>query len=116
MVGFSLGGEIVFEILKIRKFDNIKKVVLICSINPEKSISFKHPEIVNIYSPKDLITKYAIKVLEPFHGGKRLIGKNVKNVIVSDMRHRDFVFDKIIKKGRYKGKTITQLVNLMLGD
>jgi hypothetical protein len=110
IIGISLGGDIILETIKGKYFDNIKKVLLVCSVNEIKNIRFKHPEIINVYSKKDKLEDLAIKVFSPIHGGEKLTGKNVKNIVLPSMDHKDFCYDNPICTGKYKGIPITSLV------
>ena len=116
LVGVSLGGDIILEVIRGNKYNNLKKIVLVCSINEIKNISFEHPKIVNIYSRKDNFSRIAIELYSPIHGGDRLIGKNVENVEIPNMTHDEFCNDAEIKGGKYKGKSVTWLVKHFLTD
>lgn len=114
LVGVSLGGEIILETLKNQNYKNIKKVILVCSINEMKQIEFKHPPIVNIFSEEDKFAQLAIKLYSPIHGGERLYGKAIENIEIPQMQHADFCSDVKIKEGKFKGKRVTELIALFL--
>ncbi len=114
LVGVSLGGEIILELLPELKNHEIKRIILVCSTNENKNINFNSTEIINIFSEKDLFAKFAIEILSPFHGGQRLYGKNIKNVLIPEMTHDEFCSDSYIKKGIYKGKSVTSVINSFL--
>jgi len=116
LVGISLGGEIILEVLQKIKNHSVKKVILVCSTNENKNIKLNSTKITNIFSEKDLFARFAIEILSPFHGGQKLYGKNVKNVLIPEMTHDEFCSDSKIKKGKYKGKSITEIVNSFLVD
>lgn len=113
LVGISLGGDIALEAAK--DFDGlVSKVVLICSTNTVRNVSFARTEVINIYSPYDLFAEIAAKILAPINGGTVLEGKNVKNILIEGFSHDEFCANERIKSGPFKGKTITQLVNRFL--
>jgi len=114
LIGLSLGGEIALKTAK--KFDDktIDKIILICSTNTNKKISFKNIKIINIYSVYDLFVRISTKILAPIHGGIELKGKNTINIPIKDFGHDDFCRNKKIKSGKYKDKTITQLIKSFL--
>jgi hypothetical protein len=116
LVGISLGGEIILEVLQKIKNHSVKKVILICSTNENKNIKLNSTQIINIFSEKDLFSKFAIEILSPFHGGQKLYGKNIKNVLIPEMTHDEFCSDSHIRRGKYKGKSVTEIVNSYLID
>ena len=81
LIGISLGGDIILKTLKKNRYSNIKKIILVGSINEIKNINFEHPQIINIFSDKDKFAQIAIEVYFPIHGGERLFGKNVVNML-----------------------------------
>jgi len=116
LIGISFGGDIILKTIRKDKFPNVKKIILIGSINKEKEITFGSPPIVNIYSKKDHLAEFVIGLLSPLNGRKALNGRNVKNVVIPSMTHKDFCYDNVIKKGEFKGKSILGLVNFFLKD
>ncbi|MFC1740978.1 hypothetical protein ACFL3V_00390 [Nanoarchaeota archaeon] len=110
IVGISMAGDIILDVIKDAN-PQVSRVILACSVNGHTKIDFPHPRIINIYSDKDRFVQMAIDVYSPFFGGKRLEGKDVKNVVIPNFTHDEFCSDVRIKKGRFKGKRITQLVN-----
>ncbi len=113
LIGISLGGAISLEAVEKEKNNSVNKIILVCSTNEDKTPDFD-TKIINIYSEKDLFARLATKVLAPVHGGQKLHGKHVVNVQIPDMTHDEFCADSRIKKGKYKGKSITQLINYFL--
>lgn len=116
LIGISLGGEIILEAISRCHPKNVKKAILICSINERRKVSEKGLKIVNIYSLRDDFAGAAIDALSFFNGSERLLGKNVLNINLSDMSHADFCTNKVIRKGKYKGQTPIDLVNMYLED
>ncbi len=114
LVGVSLGGDIILETLQKSSQDNINKIVLVGSINENKKISFPHNKIFNIYSEKDNFAKLAINFYSPILGGIKLEGKKIKNILLPKIKHDDFCKDSKIKSGKFKGKSITQLITSIL--
>lgn len=114
IVGISLGGEIALETLK--KFDNlkIKKIVLVCSTNEQSTGPRSNIPIVNIYSENDLLAKFAIKILAPFHGGQKLLGTFIKNIILPDTTHDEFCSNAKIKSGKFRNLRVTEVINKFL--
>lgn len=111
LIGISAGGEIILETLKEKNIEpRLKKAILLASLNETTNIESKVP-IINIYSPYDLFLKIAIKTFAPIHGGLKLVGKNIKNIKLPKITHDEFCSAKKIKQGKYKNKTIVQLVN-----
>lgn len=116
IVAVSLGTKIVLDVIKNMENENIKKIVLVCGVNDYRKSNFKHQKIINIYSMEDSFSGLAISIYAPFSGGKKLVGKNIKNVIVPGMTHDDFSSNEKIKSGKFKGRTITQLINYFLNE
>lgn len=116
LAGISIGGEIILEAIKGMHFKNVKKAILVCSINEVHKISGKHTKIINLYSSRDGLAEAVIDALSFFDGSKRLLGKNITNINVPGMDHADFCTDAVIQKGRYKGKRPSELVNIFLKD
>lgn len=114
LVGTSLGGDIILEILKEVNHANIKKIILVCSINEIKNLNFPHPKIYNIFSKADKLAELAINFYSPFNGGEIILGKNVKNIIIPKFDHADFCDDGKIKSGKYKGMKMTELISFFL--
>jgi pimeloyl-ACP methyl ester carboxylesterase len=114
LIGISLGGDIALEAAKSFDDGTIKKIVLICSTNTTTQLDYKNIKVVNIFSPYDIFAKIAAKVLAPIHGGIILQGKNVKNIPIENFSHDEFCANKKIKSGKYKGWTITRLINQLL--
>ena len=110
LVGVSLSGKIIIDVIQEKFYKNISKVVLVCSVNDLNKINFKHPAIINIYSKKDNFAKLAIDFYSPFHGGQKLNGENIKNIILPNMSHNEFCSDGIVNAGKFKGKTITEIL------
>ena len=109
LLGISAGGEIALESLG----EEVEKVILLTSLNENKNINTKIP-IINIYSPYDLFIKMAIKFKSPFKGGIKLQGKNVKNIRLPKITHDEFCSDTKIPSGKYKNKTILEVINTFL--
>lgn len=116
LVGISMGGEIIIEAIKKYHGNNIKKIILVCSINEAKKIPYDHIKTINIYSLDDSFEEVAIRVLSAFHGAKKLAGSNVVNINLPGMEHSDFCLNIPIPKGEYKGKRPTDIVNRFLRD
>jgi len=112
LVGLSLGGEIVLEAAQ-KLPSKIQKIVLLCSTNEHIHQTIKVP-IYNLYSPDDLFEKFSAFVLSPFHGGVRIYGEKVKNIILAKLRHEDFCKDSLIRSGKYKGLKVSEVVKLFL--
>ncbi|MFC1727869.1 alpha/beta hydrolase [Nanoarchaeota archaeon] len=115
LVGISLGGEIIQEAANKFDDDSIKKIILVCSTNEHKKTNLK-TKIVNIYSSYDIFAKLSSIILNPIHGGTVLSGENVKNIDLPKFTHHEFCEDAKIKKGKYKGKTITNLIDYFLDN
>ncbi|MFH1358691.1 MAG: hypothetical protein ABIH37_02285 [archaeon] len=116
LVGISIGGQIILETLMKKSYDNVSKIIFIGSINGYHKINFKHKKIINLYSKKDFLTYISIKILSPFHGSRRLYGKNIKNIILPNLTHNQICSDAKVEKGRFKGKSITQIITQLLRD
>ena len=116
LVGISLGGEIIIEAIKGQHYRNVKKAILVCSINEIHKFKEKKVKIINIYSASDHFAEAAIETLSLFIGSKRLSGKNVTNINLPGMEHADFCIDKIISRGEYKGKRPSDIVNEFVKD
>ena len=114
LVGVSLGGKIITDLMKEKFYKNISKVVLVCSINDLNKINYKHPAIINIYSENDNLAKLAIDFYAPFHGGQKLNGKNIKNIKLPNIDHDGFCSDRIVNAGKFKGKKITEILSSFL--
>lgn len=114
LVGISIGGDIILETLKKKEYRNINKVVLVCSINEIRELQPRHPQIINVYSKKDNFSHLVISILAPIHGSTRMAGKGVTNIPIRNMTHDGFCKDAKIRSGRYKGKSVTQLVNKLI--
>ena len=111
ILGLSIGGEIALE--AAREFDDgsIKKIVLLASVNENTKCTIKRIPITNIYSPQDIFLKVALKFFAPIHGGMKLKGRNVNNISIPNLNHDDFMGNRAIKSGKYKGKYILDVVN-----
>jgi len=116
IIGISLGGEVIIEAIRNREYSNIKKVILVCSVNEIKKIPQEEVDTVNIYSVSDRFSKLAIELLSFDRGRRRLLGKHIKNVDLPGMTHRNFCYNDLISNGKYKGKRPTDVVNLFLKD
>ncbi len=114
LVGISIGGEIILEAIKGRHYKNVSKAILVCSINETHKIKEKRIKIVNIYSSSDRFAEAAIETLSFFNGSRRLAGKNITNINLPKMDHVDFCANSAIHKGKYKGKTPSDIVNEFL--
>jgi hypothetical protein len=114
IVGISLGGEIALETLKRFDTSKIKKLILVCSTNEQATGPRSNIPVINIYSENDLFAKFVIKILAPFHGGQKLLGTNIKNVILPDMTHDEFCSNAKIKSGKFKGLKVTDVINKCL--
>jgi hypothetical protein len=114
LVGISLGGEIILELLSKWENHSVKKIILVASTNENKNVQINNTKIINIFSRKDLFAQLSIGVLSPFFGGQKLNGKNVKNIILPNITHDEFCSDVKIKEGKFKGTTITELINRFL--
>lgn len=113
LVGYSMGGEVALE--AANKFDGIiKKAFLVFSPNEKSKTSFKKTKIINIYSPFDFFIQTAIKVLAPLTGNQKLIGENITNISIDNFEHFEALSDKKIDKGRFRGKTVTELINELI--
>lgn len=110
LVGVSLGGEIILEVVKRIRPVNVKKIILVGSVNENKNISFPHPEIFNFYSDDDKFAKLATKIYSIFFGSEKLYGEHISNINLPHMQHHDFCLDTQIRSGKYKGKRITELI------
>lgn len=113
IIGLSLGGLIVLDSLE-KKLPQIMRVILIGSINSISKVPNYFPETINIYSAKDNLQKFAIESLTLSKGKKKLSGRNVQNIVIKKMTHRDLCKNKKIKKGVYKDQTIMELVGKFL--
>lgn len=116
LVGISIGGEIILEAIKGGHFKNVKKVILVCSINETHRISEKKAKIINLYSSRDGFAEAVIDALSFFDGSKKLAGKNVVNINLRNMDHADFCTDAEIPLGKYRGKKPSDIVNAFLND
>jgi predicted SpoU family rRNA methylase len=114
IVGVSMAGDIITETLKNVQPKNVKKVILVGSLNSNQKINFKTPKIVNIYSQSDNFIKLATKVLSPITGGQKLIGKEIENIVIPEITHQDFLGKTKIPKGKFKDKTILEVINHFL--
>ena len=76
LVGISMGGKIILQAIKNNYCRNIKKVVLVCSINETRKFAEKGIKVVNLYSPSDNFAEVAIEIFSFFNGSKKLYGKN----------------------------------------
>jgi len=114
IIGISMAGDIITNTLKEIRGENIKKVILIGALNSNQKINFKTPKIINIYSLSDDFIKLATKVLSPISGGQKLIGKNIENIIIPKLTHKDFLGKTKIKKGKFRNKTILEVINSFL--
>ena len=110
IVGISLGGDIALHIINELKDGDIDKVVLISSINIDKTMDKNITKFLNIYSSDDLLAEVGTRFMAPVHGGDMLEGNSVKNINVDGFSHNQFCSDNIIKNGEYKGKRISELV------
>ncbi len=116
LVGISIGGEIILEAIKGRNFKNVKKAILVCSINETHRISEKKAKIINLYSSRDGFAEAVIEALTMFDGSRKLAGKSVVNINLSNMDHADFCIDAEIPKGKYRGKRPSDIVNEFLNN
>ena len=110
VVGISLGGDIALRVLRELGDDVIEKIVLVCSTNTDSFIEQRNTRVFNIYSPFDLFVKIMTTLIAPIHGGVVLGGESVEYVCIEDFSHDEFCADEVIKKGKYKGKTTTDIV------
>ena len=111
-----MGGEIILEAIKKDHPQNIKKIILVCSINETRNIAEKNIKVVNIYSLNDRFAEDAIQIFSLFNGSKKLDGDNVININLPKMEHADFCANAAIPEGKYKGKTPADIVNKFLRD
>ncbi len=116
IVGISLGGQIVLDAIDESYFENIKKVVLIASVDSHKKVDFPSPPIVNIYSKADTFGHIGEVILFPFSRTVLLKGKNVKNIHLPGVAHVDFCNDNYLKEGKYKGRQVSDIVKGFLRD
>ena len=114
LVGISIGGEIILEAIKGRHFKNVKKAILVCSINEVRKIYEKNTKIINLYSSRDGFAEAVIEALSFFDGSKKLLGSNVANIDLPDMDHADFCTDNVIHGGKYGGQRPSDIVNKYL--
>jgi pimeloyl-ACP methyl ester carboxylesterase len=113
LIGHSLGGDVAMEACK--QFDGIiKKVILLFSANESKKSTLKMTKIINIYSPYDFFVRMAIMILAPIAGGQKLIGENIVNIPLAHFEHEEVFLDKKIKGGKFRGKTISELINTLI--
>lgn len=116
LVGISVGGEIILEAIKKSNNKNVKKAILVCSINEENRIATDRIKIVNIYSSGDSFAEAAIEAYSLFKGSKKLKGNNVVNINLPRLDHSDFCSNSKIAKGKYKGKRPSDVVNEFLRE
>ncbi len=116
LIGSSLGGEIVLETINKIKDGTVNIAIVLSSINENTKVNLKKTKIINIYSPYDKFRDDAIFLLAPIHGGRKLCGKNVKNIIIPKFSHDKFYSEEKVKFGRFKGKKITQIINHFLNQ
>jgi hypothetical protein len=114
IVGISLGGDIALRALRELGDNIIEKIVLVCSTNTDSYIEQENTVVFNVYSPFDLFVTLMTKLIAPIHGGIVLGGKSVENVCIEDFSHDEFCSDEIIKKGKFKGKQITDIIKEFL--
>ena len=114
IVGISLGGDIALRALRDLGDNVIEKIVLVCSTNTDSFIEEENTKVFNIYSTFDLFVKLMTKLIAPIHGGVVLDGRSVENVSIEDFSHDEFCSDEAIKKGKFKGKLITDIVKEFL--
>jgi len=114
IIGISMAGDIILETIEKIQPTNIKLIILLCSINSNKEINFKTPKIINIYSKSDNLAQVATKILSPINGGQRLKGKNIENINLPKITHKDFLEKGIIKEGKFKNKKIPEMINYFL--
>jgi len=110
LVGISLGGGIILKTIQKKKYSNIKKIILIASINENKEIKNNKIPIYNIYSEKDNFAKFAIKLYSFNRGALKLNGESITNIPLPGMQHHELCENVTIKKGKYLGKRVTELV------
>ncbi len=115
IVGMSLGGEIALE--SSEKFKNlVKKIILVGSTNEKKKFDTGKTKIINIYSKKDKFQRMAIELLSPFFGSVILDGSNVKNINLPGVAHDEFFANKCVSAGRFKNKTISEVIEYYIED
>lgn len=110
LVGTSLGGLIAMDALNDIQENKISNLVLVGSINKKKTVLFDHIKILNIYSKKDKLARFAIRLLHPISGSQILEGKNVVNINISGIRHDQMFMNHKITSGIYKDKTIGEAI------
>jgi hypothetical protein len=114
LVGLSMGGNLVIDVLDEVDLKNIKKVVLVASVNNVRSLDFKRLDIVNIYSDEDSLIKLAMKFLFFNRGSKALEGKSVRNVDLPNVSHQGFCNNVEVKSGKFKGRKVLEVVRYFL--
>jgi len=114
IIGISLGGEIALEASRYFSKGEVSKIILICSTNEIRKVNFRKTKIINVYSPFDIFASISAKVLAPLHGGTRLIGKNVKNIVLPKITHEQFCEGAEISSGKFKGIRINKFVEKYL--
>ena len=113
LLGMSLGGEIVLEAAESFP-GKIKRVIVIASTNEKKKFNLGDTPVINIYSIKDFFQKLAVKTLSPIAGSVNLVGSNVLNIRLPNLAHDEILANKKIKSGKFKDKTILEVVNYFL--
>lgn len=111
LVGISLGGDVARVVAHKR---DVKKVILVCSMNRRTRVKTKKTEWVNIYSPDDKLLDVGLRMLAPLRGGMRIRGKNVTNIELPEFTHDKFCNNGNIASGQYRGKKITAVVKSFL--
>jgi|SRR3989344_9633068 len=112
VLAFSFGGYLIQQALrKTKKYP--KKIVLVCSFNPEKSYKFpKKTKVINIQSKQDIFLKEVTHLLSRKEGD--LILSNAKNILLENLKHTQLETNTKIKSGRYKGFSTFRLIKKFL--
>ena len=108
IIGISMGGKIAFDTTKHLNEEDIKKLILVCSVGIPDKAEVNFP-LVNLYSNSDELARIASELISPLDKSLEIIGRNIKNILLS-LDHYDFCVNNKIPIGKFKGKTVIEVI------
>ena len=112
IIAVSLGGYVVERGLRGSK-NRINKILYIGAMHSGKHIPKNAKKVINVYSGKDKMYKYANNIFEGF-GNTVLKGKNVLNVVLEKVRHDELGRNILLKEKKIREKSLYALYKVLL--
>ncbi len=115
IITFSLGGLIVQNSLLRSGAVKINRVIFVGAIHKKDILLKNVKKVFNIYSKTDAMFNFANDLYVGF-GNIDLLGKNVKNISLTDLSHNDLRRNKLIFFNRKNRVYLYTLYNRLLNS